>query len=46
MLLRTGHAGELIPMAVLLGGIGHFKQFLQSGEETATKDHIPVDGRS
>ena len=23
MLLRTGHAGELVPMAVLLGGIGH-----------------------
>lgn len=22
-LLRTGHAGELVPMAVLLGGIGH-----------------------
>jgi hypothetical protein len=23
-LLRTGHTGELVPMAVTLGGIGHF----------------------
>lgn len=23
-LMRTGYAGELVPMAVFLGGIGHF----------------------
>lgn len=24
LLLRTGHAGDLVPMTVTLGGIGHF----------------------
>lgn len=27
VLLRTGNAGELVPMAVLLGGVGHFILF-------------------